>query len=122
MSKPKKEIVHRGVHYNRTLVDDAQGKLEKAAAHRWEKMSAERNNSGSNFPASLLAVDSRVVNFGHPAVSVLPRPMTQEEATAMATVFQWMFTSIGRSALYEVCREAGWTLQMSPRDDKPAQA
>lgn len=119
------ELVHRGYLHDRTTVDDAQGRLEKTAAEYWEK--------GMYFGQQIVPypVLLRARITGNPfgfldasqRVEMPSKPLDQEEATMAATVFQWIFTPIGRSALYEVCTQAGWTITMSPRkeDEKKPQ-
>ena len=119
MTTNEKKLVHRGYHQDRTTVDDPQGRLEKAAADYWEK--------GMVFGQQMVpyAVILRAKITGNPfglfepgqKVEMPAQPLTQEEAAIAATVFQWIFTSVGRSALYEVCTKAGWTVTMNPRQE-----
>jgi hypothetical protein len=105
----KKTIVHRSVRYDRTTIDDARGRLEKAAADWWEA-EAEEKHYKDNFPAILL-LPLELAKKRHVAIPY-NWPITQEQATAMATLFQWMFTPLGQAAMHEVYKRAGWTLSL----------
>jgi hypothetical protein len=105
----KEAIVHRSIRYDRTTIDDARGRLEKAAADYWEEEAVEKYYR-PNFPAVLLMPLEMARNY-HPAIP-FNMPITQEQAMAMATVFQWMFTPIGEAAVREVYRRAGWSVSI----------
>jgi hypothetical protein len=109
------KLVHRGYHYDRTQIDDPQGKIEKAAADYWEKGTdfCSQPVSYAELLRAKISGNPFTGSFGQ-KVEVPDAPLTQAEATMAATVFQWMFTSIGRSALYEVCKAAGWSVRMEP--------
>lgn len=109
MGDLKDKIVHRSAQYSRTEVDDEQGRLEKAAADFWEK-ECERDGSRDSFPGVIL-VDAELIKR---RMMMIPfrTPITQEQATTAATIFQWMFTNMGRSALEQVYREVGLRIRI----------
>lgn len=108
--------VHRSVAFSRTQVDDAQGRLEKVASERWERECA--NTLGDDFPGTLLT-DPALRPGSLAWRAPVERPLTQEEATAMASLFQWLFTPMGRAMMEEVYNKAGWKMQLTPPGQAP---
>lgn len=77
----KKKIIHRGLHYARTK----KYREEKIFAKSWEKL-ANQWQTDESF-------------------------VTQQEATAAATVIQWLGSSVGMSFLEDTLKEIGFELR-----------
>lgn len=97
------ELVHRGVAHNRTQRDlqyrDRQ--RERAFSQAWE------------------ALNSRPLST--PLVSTLLDGANQAQASAAATVIQWLGSEVGFAFLTEALESAGYELQDTrhPHDDYP---
>lgn len=108
----KKKLVHRGANLDRTKAPDRQGALEKTASDHWNSLLNSRD--GRSYLYSII----RKLPPRNPFVifselkpgEVMPPLPTQEEATAVASAFQWMFTNVGRAELEAVYRKAGWEI------------
>lgn len=107
------KLVHRGANHRRTEATDNTGQLEKAAADWWEEHH-EKN------PGHLYRKLRRIPNRD-PLGGLIrrigekdPPPITAEEATAAASVFQWMFTAVGRGDMINIYHKAGWKITIKP--------
>lgn len=87
---PTSALVHRGVAHNRTRV--AHHAAEAALANAWEQV---------NKPNQAL----------DPVAHHLLPGCTQEQATAMATVVQWMGSEVGFDFLKRALARAGYSVQ-----------
>ncbi|MBX4189218.1 hypothetical protein KW785_01320 [Candidatus Parcubacteria bacterium] len=81
-------LVHRSYRFDRTKISDPQGELERIAAKFWEEERAWK-------PEGVVKLARR-------------RWLARIQARVAATIFQWMFTNMGRWAMGEVYRRAGW--------------
>lgn len=84
---PPAKLSHRGLFHNRTRLQHNQ--REALFARAWEQENAER------------------AHFGEPRVEQLLPGCTQEQATAAATVIQWLGSQVGFNFLQEVLKAAG---------------
>lgn len=103
MAKANK-LIHRGVWYNRTKIDDALGKREKAFADEWE----EANKPRDHFATPLSMPMSTLQALMRKEDKLIP--VSQETATAVATIVQWLGAPIGWSFLINVLRKAGYAV------------
>lgn len=87
-----KDIIHRGTHYNRTKHDLQwdDRKREQALAQAWEAANEHRD-----------------VGLA-PILQTLVPHHTQEQASAVATVIQWLGTEIGFEFLSRALARAGY--------------
>lgn len=84
---PPAKLTHRGLFHNRTRLQHNQ--REALFARAWEQENAERSH------------------FGEPRIEQLLPGCTQEQATAAATVIQWLGSQVGFYFLQEVLKAAG---------------
>ena len=94
---------HRGVRYEeRTSVEDFVGRREKAFADEWEKENKLRVRDFNTPPMSLLQA---LMNKNNAFI-----PVSQETATAVATIVQWLGSPVGWGFLNKVLEEAGYRI------------
>lgn len=98
----RKKLVHRGIRHDRTQIRDAVGRREKVFANEWRKENIPERHGMMGPCCSRLEI-LMVVNDRHLAVS-------QETATAVATVIQWLGAPVGFSFLGEMLRKAGYSI------------
>lgn len=101
------QINHIGKHDNRLRCTGHHAEMERVFARRWE---AENNpprwlNRGQGTAEILMCVDADGRTY---------RDLSQDEATAMATLAQWLGTNCGFSWLTETLREAGYDVKRQP--------
>jgi len=96
------KLIHRGICHNRTTEDDPVSKREKAFADAWE----EENRPRVHHPVSpemptlqaLMVEDHKVI------------PISQDAATAVATIVQWLGSPIGWGYLGQMLGRAGYKI------------
>ena len=103
----RKGLVHRGLHHDRTKVKDALGRREEVFARAWEEENIVRQHGVRReaFPGvrcstlqALMVKDGSLV------------PVSQETASAVATIVQWFATPIGFLFLHETLKKAGYRI------------
>lgn len=101
-------LLHRGLWYGRAVTQMSQQlSLEAAFARRWEL----ENMRQKPLCGVLDALLRQPGEFGlAPRTARRPIPLSQEAATVAATVFQWLGTAQGLSAVVEVLRTAGFVV------------
>lgn len=96
----RKKLVHRGIYHDRTLIKDEIGKREKAFANSWvEENKTQRYHMFGPVCSRLemlMVKDDRLI------------PVSQETATAVATIIQWLGTNIGRAFLDGALKKFGY--------------
>ena len=102
MSKRKKKLVHRSIRHDRTLIKDSvgSGRREKAFAETWvEDNKPQRYHMFGPVCSRLemlMVKNDRLI------------PVSQETATAVATIVQWLGTNFGRAFLDEALKKFGY--------------
>lgn len=98
----KKKLVHRGIYYeSRTTIADAVGKREKAFADAWiEENKLRRHFTMVQFSCSKL--EALMIRDDHLI------PVSQDTATAVATIVQWLGSPIGFAFLEQTLKKAGY--------------
>lgn len=100
--KRRKKVTHRSNHYYRTKIKDAIGRREKIFARAWEK--ENQLIQRFTFGGICSKLDELMVQNN------CLIPVSQEAATAAATVVQWLGTNIGFTFLETTLREAGYNI------------
>jgi len=95
-------VIHRGNHYHRTKIMDARGRMEKIFAQAWEK--ENRLERRSDFGGLCSKLDELMVQ------NDCLVPVSQEAATATATVVQWLGTHMGFAFLESTLLKAGYRI------------
>ena len=102
MSKRKKKLVHRSIRHDRTLIKDSVGRREKVFATAWRNENKPERHGMMGPHCSRLEM-LMVVNDRYLDVS-------QETATAVATIIQWLGAPMGFSFLEDTLRKAGYSI------------
>lgn len=97
-------IKHEGLHVYR-LAEDQENPLEQIYARRWR----EENGSHLHLLISLLSDGRKIDPFSLWSEPPLME-VTQNIATAVATVVQWLGSNVGQSFVQEALREHGYVL------------
>ena len=98
----RRKLVHRGIYHERTKVKDGSGPREKAFSDAWQKENELRVHAMFIPPCStlefLMRENDRLL------------PVSQETATAVATMIQWLGSNIGRCFLEGALKKAGYCI------------
>lgn len=95
----KTKIRHVGIYANRMRVQCEQSIREAAFAEAWELENSRTYST--NILASLLCTES--------GKNTIVRDLTPIEATAVATVIQWLGTNVGWCFLCQCIKKAGYS-------------
>lgn len=107
----KKRIVHRSTYFERTKEKDSLGKREKIYAKAWE---------GLNKPMIHIAFtrECSMLEMLMSKSGTVPTVVTQEMATAAATVFQWLAAPNGFFFFEGVLKKAGYCITKIKQNSK----
>ncbi len=98
----KRRLVHESVWSDRTKAEDGTGPREKAFADAWQKENVFRRHFPFSHPCSRLEMlmrdESRLI------------PVSQESATAVATIVQWLGSNCGWVFLEAALHNAGYRI------------
>jgi len=98
----KRKLVHKGIWFDRTKVKDGTSPREKAFADTWKKENVPRRHfpfSNSCSRLEMLMRDgSRLI------------PVSEESATAVATIVQWLGSNFGWAFLEAALHNAGYRI------------
>lgn len=111
-----KKLIHRGVRYDRTKIDDGVGKREKVFADAWEEMNELRDHFATPWSMPMSALQA-LMREDDKLILV-----SQETATAVATIIQWLGAPIGWSFLGTVLEKAGYVVLEKDKYEKMAAA
>ncbi len=101
----RKRLVHRGVEHDRTKVKDFGGRREKVFARAWEKENVPQEHGiGPIFFPGVMCSTLEALMMKDGKLT----PVSQETATAVATIFQWFGSPVGFSVLVGTLRKAGY--------------
>ena len=99
------QLIHRGVWYAlRATIDDDIGKREKIFADAWEKENQPRHHFAGPWGPEISTLQALMRNDDKLI------PVSQESATAVATIVQWLGAPIGWSFLEGALRDAGYVV------------
>lgn len=104
----KRKLVHRGIRYERTKILDDTGKREKNFATAWWRENKPRQYGSFSYCSRL----EWIMQSNQENIFV---PVTQDVATAVATVIQWFGSPVGYSVLEEILGEAGYKIVPSKK-------
>lgn len=110
-AKAKIEHVGKSAHRLKGEACDQQ-RREKAFAAKWAEYNTDDSSSASYLTHLLCTrmatrADRPLLFCGN---QVQDRELTQDEATAAATVVQWLGSNVGFSFLEEALRDAGYRI------------
>jgi hypothetical protein len=98
----KRKLVHKGVWFDRTKAEDGTGPREKAFADTWQKENVPRRHFPFSSSCSRLEMlmrnESRLI------------PVSEESATAVATIVQWLGSNCGWVFLEASLHNAGYRI------------
>lgn len=105
------KLIHRGIrHEIRTTIQDPLGRREKAFADAWEEENKPHRHHFFSLPVSrleaLMVRDDKYV------------PISQETATAVATIIQWLASGVGWCFLETMLKKAGYRIVEIETPDK----
>ena len=98
----KRKLVHKGVWFDRTKAEGGTGPREKAFADTWQKENIPRRHflfsSSCSRLEMLMRDESRLI------------PVSEESATAVATIVQWLGSNCGWVFLEAALHNAGYRI------------
>lgn len=103
---PTPAIQHVGLHRQRLAYPCEQTTRERAFAEAWERANDEHHRY--LYELSLVGEHDPSTIFGDKRTPAFP--LTQDTATAAATVVQWLGSNVGFSFLEEALRVAGYRI------------
>lgn len=98
------KLIHRGIFHLRTKIADAVGIRERVFAQAWEQENIPRGRFQSPAVRECSLLESLVRD------NERLLPVTQDTATAVATIFQWLASPVGFAFLTEVLKKAGYSV------------
>lgn len=104
----RRRLVHKGIRHDRTEVTDGTGRREKDFATAWWRENKSRQYGSFSYCSRL----EWIMRSDQENIFV---PVTQDVATAVATVIQWFGSSVGFSVLEEILGEAGYKIVPSKK-------
>mgnify|MGYP001614979077 CR=1 FL=1 len=100
--KYRKRLVHKGIWCDRVKLEDGTGPREKAFADAWEKENARTRyflfSAACSRLEMLMRDENRLI------------PVSQESATAVATIVQWLGSNCGWVFLEAALHNAGYRI------------
>ena len=100
MTRERGKLIHQSIYHERTHFEDEIGRREKAFAKTWvEENKPQRYHMFGPVCSRLemlMVKNDRLI------------PVSQETATAVATIVQWFGTNNGRAFLGEALKKSGY--------------
>lgn len=100
MANVRTKLIHQSIHHERTHIVDEIGRREKAFAETW--VEENKPQRYFMFGPECSRLEMLMVKNDHLI------PISQETATAVATIVQWLGTNIGRAFLDEALKKFGY--------------